>query len=226
MGYTLNVPWLHTGFGDAEYLAAWHLLVLPVARAFGAGLVLVSAGFDAADGDVQGGMRVSPAGFAQMTLGLGQLGAPMVLALEGGYNQVVTAKCVAEVLRALLGDVRPVEPLDDGAARSAVSAHAEAQIRAVLQVQAAHWPVLRSDEHIALVEGFFERAHRMGGGTRSSPRNQRAFGGAADAPRAADGARAKAHKRSRLGAVGGGSGADGAAQAGAAAAAAVAAARD
>ena len=37
-------------------------VVLPLAMAFAPDMVLVSAGFDAAEGDPLGGMRVSPAG--------------------------------------------------------------------------------------------------------------------------------------------------------------------
>ena len=50
--------WLHFfqgGMGDAEYLAAFLEVVLPVATEFNPQLVLVSAGFDAAVGDPLGG---------------------------------------------------------------------------------------------------------------------------------------------------------------------------
>eukprot|EP00966_Prymnesium_polylepis_P127862 2956849-Prymnesium_polylepis.1 len=33
-GYCVNVPWRHVGMGDAEYLAAFDALVMPIARAF------------------------------------------------------------------------------------------------------------------------------------------------------------------------------------------------
>ena len=77
-GSTLNVPWRQTGLGDADYAAAFALVVMPVLRAFAAGhgtdgdgsdggepgqtLLLVSAGFDAALGDLQGRMSVSAGG--------------------------------------------------------------------------------------------------------------------------------------------------------------------
>lgn len=169
MGFTVNLPWLQTGCGDAEYLAACHLLLLPIARAFDPQLVLVSAGFDAADGDVQGGMRVTADGFAQMTSALGTLGRPLALALEGGYNQDVTARCVAQVMRALLGDVAPLGALDV-AASSSVCAHAEAQLRAAIDAHAAYWPCLRTDAHIALVEHFFDRSRRNASAQRASQR--------------------------------------------------------
>mmetsp|Transcript_55669 Transcript_55669/g.147006 ORF Transcript_55669/g.147006 Transcript_55669/m.147006 type:complete len:190 (+) Transcript_55669:1010-1579(+) len=54
VGYTVNVPWPGGGAGDAEYLDAFHSVLLPIARRFDPDLVLVSAGFDAAG---------APAGF-------------------------------------------------------------------------------------------------------------------------------------------------------------------
>ena len=51
--YTLNVPWREDGIGDADYESAIELVLLPVIRQFAPQLLLVSAGFDAADGDVQ-----------------------------------------------------------------------------------------------------------------------------------------------------------------------------
>mmetsp|Transcript_10366 Transcript_10366/g.23989 ORF Transcript_10366/g.23989 Transcript_10366/m.23989 type:complete len:527 (+) Transcript_10366:79-1659(+) len=175
--FTLNLPWTQTGYGDAEYIAACHLLLLPVAKAFDPQLVLVSAGFDAAEGDVQGGMRVTPTGFAQMTRLLSTLNKPMGLALEGGYNQGVTANCVAEVTRALLGDV-PVLGAMEAAESTAVSLQAEQQLRAAIALQRTHWPVLGSDAHVALVEHFFNAARRQGSRTHrvGSLRVQQAHG--------------------------------------------------
>lgn len=41
--------------GDAEYLAAFKQIILPIAYQFNPQLVLVAAGFDAAQGDPLGG---------------------------------------------------------------------------------------------------------------------------------------------------------------------------
>lgn len=189
-GFTVNMPWLQTGCGDADYLAACHLLLLPIARAFDPQLVLVSAGFDAADGDVQGGMRVTPHGFAQITAAFGALNRPLALALEGGYNQGVTARCVAEVTRALLGDVPAVPALEAAVANCSVCAHAEVQIRAAVALQREYWAVLRTDEHTALVEQYFERAKRNAGAQRASQRVQARGPATAPAAAASRGARA------------------------------------
>ena len=47
------MPWREDGIGDADYESAIDLVLLPVIRQFAPQLLLVSAGFDAADGDVQ-----------------------------------------------------------------------------------------------------------------------------------------------------------------------------
>lgn len=103
-GHTVNVPF-PPGCGDAEYLAAFDRVLLPVARDFRPDLVLVSAGFDAAAGDPLGSMRISPAGYAAMTRRLRTLaGGRVVLALEGGYDLDAIARSAAACLRVLLGE--------------------------------------------------------------------------------------------------------------------------
>ena len=46
-GFNVNVPWPGAGFGDADYLAAWEHVLLPVARSYAPDIILISAGFDA-----------------------------------------------------------------------------------------------------------------------------------------------------------------------------------
>ena len=102
-GFTVNVP-LPAGCGDAEYFAAFDRVLLPVAREFAPDLVLVSAGYDAADGDLLGSMRITPDGYARLTQRLlGLAGGRVVLALEGGYNLDAIARSAEASLRALLG---------------------------------------------------------------------------------------------------------------------------
>lgn len=105
MNVAWNLQWKDdTGMGDDDYLAAWQLVLLPIAQEFKPDLVIVSAGFDAAAGDL-GGCSVTPAGFAQMTRMLQALVCPrVVLVLEGGYEVAVLSKCVCACARALLGD--------------------------------------------------------------------------------------------------------------------------
>lgn len=72
--------------GDAEYIAVFTNLLLPVAFSFAPELIIISAGFDSADGDPLGGCRLSPEGYACMTKLLMSVCPRIVLALEGGYN--------------------------------------------------------------------------------------------------------------------------------------------
>ncbi len=136
LGFTVNVP-LPAGCGDAEYLAAFDRVLLPIAREFAPDFVLVSAGFDAADGDPLGAMRVSPAGYARMTARLRSLASGrVVLALEGGYNLGAIALSAAACLRVLLGEAPP-----EGAA-AAPSPEAVRVLDAVLRVRRDSRPAL------------------------------------------------------------------------------------
>ena len=51
-----------SSFGDAEYLAAFRTIVLPIAREFNPDIILVSAGFNATEGHppTLGGYSVTP----------------------------------------------------------------------------------------------------------------------------------------------------------------------
>jgi histone deacetylase 6 len=135
-GATVNVPF-PGGMGDAEYVAAFERVLLPIAAEFDPELVLVSAGFDAADGDPLGAMRVSPAGYAALTRRvLGLAGGRVVLALEGGYNLDAIARSAAECVRTLLGDREPEPGFGEPDRR------ARAVLDAVKAVQKEHWPGL------------------------------------------------------------------------------------
>ena len=133
-GRTVNVPW-PAGMGDAEYLAAFDRVLLPIARAFDPQLVLVSCGFDAAEGDLLGGMQLSAEGYAALTGRVSSLaGGRVVLALEGGYNLQAIAAAAAAVTRVLLGD--PLAELDPGPPNRV----AERVIREAIDVHREFWP--------------------------------------------------------------------------------------
>ncbi|XP_049518192.1 histone deacetylase 6-like isoform X2 [Dermacentor silvarum] len=57
-GYNINIPWTKPAMTDADYLTAMYQLVMPVASEFDPELVIVSAGFDSAKGDILGGYNV------------------------------------------------------------------------------------------------------------------------------------------------------------------------
>lgn len=107
-GRTINLPWNKTGMTDADYIAAFYQLLLPVAYEFQPQLVFVSAGFDAAVGDPKGEMCVTPACFHMLTHLLMSLAeGRLILALEGGYNLEETAEGAVSCVRALLGGACP-----------------------------------------------------------------------------------------------------------------------
>ncbi|MFY9552679.1 MAG: histone deacetylase, partial [Thermoanaerobaculia bacterium] len=137
-GFTVNVPW-PGGMGDAEYLAAFDTILLPIARVFAPDLVLVSAGFDAAAGDPLGAMRLSPGGYAAMTSRLlGLAGGRVVLALEGGYNLDAISASAATCLRALLGEAVPAPA---GPGRATPSPIAARILESVRRTQSRFWPI-------------------------------------------------------------------------------------
>lgn len=138
-GFTVNVPWNGPRMGDADYLATWHRLVLPIAYEFNPELVLVSAGFDAAQGDPLGGCQVTPEGYAHLThLLMGLAGGRIILILEGGYNLASISESMAACTHSLLGDPPPqltsLRPPQSGALAS---------ISEVIQVHRKYWRSLR-----------------------------------------------------------------------------------
>jgi acetoin utilization deacetylase AcuC-like enzyme len=96
---TLNVP-LPAGSGDDVYLDAMEQLVEPALARFDPELLLVSAGFDAAAGDLLGGMLVSADGFAEMTRRARALAPRVGFVLEGGYTIQNLPALVGAVLSA------------------------------------------------------------------------------------------------------------------------------
>lgn len=113
VGYNVNIPLNVTGNTDADYLSAWHNIVLPVAKEFNPDLVLISAGFDPAVGCPEGEQEVTPACFAHLAHSLmGFAGGRVVALLEGGYFAPSLAEGAALTMRSLLGDPCPLlEPL-------------------------------------------------------------------------------------------------------------------
>lgn len=86
-GYNWNVAWSGETMGDAEYLAAFRSIVMPIARDFNPSMVLVACGFDGAHGHPFnfGGYKISPACFGHMSRQLMSLAnGRLVLCLEGG----------------------------------------------------------------------------------------------------------------------------------------------
>ncbi|CAL8468789.1 g8330 [Coccomyxa elongata] len=140
-GFNLNIPFPRGGFNDADYIAAFDLVLEPIIGAFAPDLIIVSAGYDAVQGDPLGGMNLTPQVYGHMTERLARLaaGGRLVLALEGGYNLRMTAECGAECVKVLLG-AKP-EPLDTRGAWRPAKETGQLLAR-VAAAQAPFWPVL------------------------------------------------------------------------------------
>ncbi|XP_046651453.1 histone deacetylase 4-like isoform X3 [Daphnia pulicaria] len=147
IGFNVNIAWsggLNPPLGDAEYLAAFRALVMPIAQDFDPEIVLVSAGFDAATGHPSplGGYQVSAACFGYMTRQLMELaGGKLVMALEGGYDLPAICDASHECVRALLGD-EPVPIREEELARRPCQ-NAIDSLHKVISIQQPHWPIIK-----------------------------------------------------------------------------------
>ncbi|XP_018305057.1 histone deacetylase 6 isoform X2 [Mycetomoellerius zeteki] len=108
-GFNVNIPWNKKGMGDAEYIAAFQQVIMPIAYQFNPELVLISAGFDACIGDTLGGCLVSPELYGHLTHWLSSLAnGRIILSLEGGYNINSISHAMTMCTKALLGDPLPM----------------------------------------------------------------------------------------------------------------------
>ncbi|TMS35171.1 hypothetical protein L596_002625 [Steinernema carpocapsae] len=82
---TINLPLNEVGHGDSEYVYFFNGLIIPVIHDLQPDLILVSCGFDAALGDPEGEMKITPAGYGYMMGQLAALDIPLCVLLEGGY---------------------------------------------------------------------------------------------------------------------------------------------
>lgn len=105
LGYNINICWRHNKIRDVDYHAVWDHLLVPITQEFKPEMILISSGFGAAKGDRLGKCDVTPNGFATLLRKLRPL-APVVMALEGGYNVVAISQSAAACLKVLLGDKR------------------------------------------------------------------------------------------------------------------------
>ncbi len=106
-GYTLNLC-IPGGFGDRDIMHLYREILTQVVERFGPQLILVACGFDAHAEDPLGNCALSAEAFAGLaalvrTLGPQDNDAPLLLALEGGYDPAVLASCLRRVLEGLSG---------------------------------------------------------------------------------------------------------------------------
>lgn len=105
-GFTINVP-MEPGSGDDDYHSIFHESLVPEAAAFKPDFVMISAGFDAHKDDPLANMRLTDAGYADLTAivaGIAKRYAHgrILSTLEGGYNLTALAASVDAHLTELL----------------------------------------------------------------------------------------------------------------------------
>ncbi|CAD5212385.1 unnamed protein product [Bursaphelenchus okinawaensis] len=98
---TINIPLDVTGYTDSAYISIMHSVVLPLIHEWKPQLILVSCGFDAALGDRDGGMKVTPLGYEYMAALLASQNIKLVLLLEGGYFLQIINDCAVHTVKAL-----------------------------------------------------------------------------------------------------------------------------
>jgi acetoin utilization deacetylase AcuC-like enzyme len=104
-GYTVNLP-VPKELEDDDIIHVYRDILNPIVRRFKPELILVAAGFDAHKRDPLGRTRLTEKAYGCLTQLVLQLsdasrGAPILFALEGGYDNWALAASVKEVLRVL-----------------------------------------------------------------------------------------------------------------------------
>jgi acetoin utilization deacetylase AcuC-like enzyme len=144
LAYTINVP-LRRGPGDGEYLRIFREILEPVALEYRPDMILLSAGFDIYFNDPLGGMKVTPAGFRNLTRVLLNIAdacsnGRFVATLEGGYNIQGLRDSVKAVLLEMRGETYQTDEH-----LAAIASEAEKDIDKIIQAVLTHiepvWPV-------------------------------------------------------------------------------------
>ena len=103
-GYTLNLP-VPPGSGGEEFIGLVRERVVPALLDYAPRLVIVSAGYDAHREDPLAGCTLDDADYGAMArevrAAADQVGAPVLVCLEGGYELDALARSVRETISAL-----------------------------------------------------------------------------------------------------------------------------
>ncbi|KAM9364479.1 histone deacetylase 4 isoform 2-T3 [Pholidichthys leucotaenia] len=146
-GFTVNVAFtggLDPPMSDAEYLAAFRTVVMPIANEFAPDMVLVSSGFDAVDGHAPplGGYKLTAKCFGYLTRQLmGVAGGRVVLALEGGHDLTAICDASEACISALLGN--ELDPIPDEVLQQRPNASAVHSMEKVIEAHSKHWHSLQ-----------------------------------------------------------------------------------
>uniref|UniRef100_A0A3B4GEZ6 Histone deacetylase n=1 Tax=Pundamilia nyererei TaxID=303518 RepID=A0A3B4GEZ6_9CICH len=143
VGFNVNVAFtggLDPPMGDAEYLAAFRSVVMPIANEFAPDIVLVSSGFDAVEGHPPplGGYTLTSKCFGYLTRQLMTLaGGRVVLALEGGHDLTAICDASEACVAALLG--QELDPLPKAVLEQRPNPNAVRSLEKVLETHSKYW---------------------------------------------------------------------------------------
>ncbi|XP_056281180.1 histone deacetylase 4 isoform X2 [Pseudoliparis swirei] len=146
-GFNVNMAFtggLEPPMSDAEYLAAFRTVVMPIANEFAPDVVLVSSGFDAVDGHAPplGGYKLTAKCFGYLTRQLMALaGGRLVLALEGGHDLTAICDASEACVSALLGN--ELDPIPDEVLQQTPNANAVHSMETVLEIHSKYWRSLQ-----------------------------------------------------------------------------------
>ncbi|XP_032336569.1 histone deacetylase 4 isoform X3 [Camelus dromedarius] len=147
VGFNVNMAFtggLDPPMGDAEYLAAFRTVVMPIANEFAPDVVLVSSGFDAVEGHPTplGGYNLSAKCFGYLTKQLmGLAGGRVVLALEGGHDLTAICDASEACVSALLGN--ELDPLPEKVLQQRPNANAVRSMEKVIEIHSQYWRSLQ-----------------------------------------------------------------------------------
>ncbi|OLL25267.1 Mannan endo-1,6-alpha-mannosidase DCW1 [Neolecta irregularis DAH-3] len=139
IGFSKQASRPNDKIGDPEYVSAFFHLILPIARQFEPDLVLVSAGFDAAEGhpEILGGYHVTPTGFALITSLIKSVSPKLLYVLEGGYELTPLTNCATACLGQLIGHSEVV--FEGSFDKNVPNESARNSLSRCRQVQAKYW---------------------------------------------------------------------------------------
>uniref|UniRef100_A0A8C2D796 Histone deacetylase n=1 Tax=Cyprinus carpio TaxID=7962 RepID=A0A8C2D796_CYPCA len=147
MGFNVNMAFtggLEPPMGDADYLAAFRTVVMPIANEFAPDVVLVSSGFDAVEGHPPplGGYKLTAKCFGYLTKQLmGLAGGRLVLALEGGHDLTAICDASEACVSALLGN--ELDPIPEDVLQQRPNPNAIHSMEKVLEVHSKYWRSLQ-----------------------------------------------------------------------------------
>ena len=125
-GYTVNLP-VPRGSDEDVWLSLIEHLIVPIGLEYRPELVLVSAGYDAHEGDPLGECRLHAESFGQMTCHVRDLArrldVPLGVVLEGGYDPTALGQSVVATIAALQGQGDACSAAPDGMVTPRAASH-------------------------------------------------------------------------------------------------------